>query len=1759
MADSENAGDQAVVDAAVAEGGNYEVIRGRLTEQGRELASLTRALNTSRADEFGSEEMAVRARIRVRTENNCTARDIVQVGDQLLFAYNVFIGLKSETKVEDVFALFKPVERDGTMALEPVEQAGTFLAAPGFVQDFAELYRYYKQTQLVQLLVHEGRLLAAFRIGERVEDVRVFRWSVAADGTPTEYIDNRGERDIALPPSFDFEWLTASREDVVSGRHPHLNILDTVFVEAVGGDLTVKVENNTEQGLGIYSEPVDDQTQSVTDAEVEYAGVGDLILLRIRPYREENWRHLVFNRLTEQVTRVDAIARSCVQLPEDHGIIFPGGYYLQSGEHKAFEVDSPGLSFRRSIRSPNGEDVMFIFYDVEDGLYSLIGYNLIEKTLRRPIDANGYALSDDGTLTVFSAEEEAGRVHPMEVWSTPYVSAEFAARQPPSQTELGRIGNAELVRGISDCYSLVRAIAEETVSARRYEELGRAAAKLAENHGWLADMAPFAGVVGNIVETVERVIDEFDKVASIRRQSAEAMAEAEAVQSTLLLQVNTATRETALDHVELLGRLRRQRGHLTTLRDYRYVDLARLDELEAALLGAEDEASRATVAFLADPEALVPYRERIEALDAQVAAAATMIELTPCIEAIDEAAAGLDLLSELMATLKVDDTNLRTRIVDAISEVYGVLNQSRARARNRQGSMGLEEASADFSSRFKLLSQSIVNALELASTPERCDEQLSRLLVQLEELESQFSQYDQFLTDIITKREEVYESFDARKQQLLEARQRKAQSLVDAAERILASVEKRTARFADADELNTFFAADALVLKARELIASLVDLDSAVQADDLDARLKAVRADALRSLRDSADLFEDGGNVIRLGPRHRFSVNTQALDLTIIPRNGEPHLHLTGTQYFEPVRDEQLLALREYWDMTLESESPDVYRGEFLAAGILEAAERHEEGLSLESLGSAVAEPDAMLALARDYAAPRYKDGYERGIHDHDAALILRAVLPALELADTLRHDPLSRGLAQVFWAEAASPRAPVAREVGQAWAERARSAAELQATFSSSAALDLLRHELRDALAAFLAGQGFDAPSHVAVEAARYLVAELSRDRLEFARSKYGERLAVELRATVSDQTWRRYRGALEQLAGEWVEQWRLTEAWLSALVAERGLGELARYVPEAIAILNADALDRRSTEADLDLRIEGLLGQHAGIADGVLAVSLDSYLARIAHHREVVLPGFHQCQHRRHEVLTEERRRLRLGEFTPRPLSSFVRNRLIDECYLPIIGDNLAKQMGTVGDTKRTDLMGLLMMISPPGYGKTTLMEYVASRLGLIFMKVNCPSLGHEVVSLDPAQAPNATARQELEKINLAFEMGNNVMLYLDDIQHTDPEFLQKFISLCDGTRRVEGVWRGETKTYDLRGRKFCVVMAGNPYTESGDVFRIPDMLANRADIYNLGDILGGMEAQFELSYVENALTSNAVLAPLASRDMADVYRLADMAAGMEVASGELVHPYSNAEVKEMVDVLGKLFFIRDVVLRVNQQYIASAAQDDQYRTEPPFKLQGSYRNMNKMAEKVSAVMVDDELQQLVADHYVGEAQLLTTGAEANLLKLAELRGTLDGTDAERWEAIKQGFVRNRSIGGDDVDVGGKVVGQLVDLVGAVKALQSAAVSASEPAASIDDEAEERRRHELRLLVRGLAHIGKVIAENRANVEVINQPVPGMDKVLASLANTIETSFLPLIRHMDKKLEIDLTVHNRLENLARDINSLRTELPARSPGVAE
>ncbi|NYZ62525.1 DNA repair ATPase [Luteimonas deserti] len=1729
------------LDLAVARGGAYEVLRRRLLEQGARLRALAEGLNARRLAEFGDSRLEVIGRFRVRTENNCVGRDVVQIpGDHVLFGYNVFIGLKSQTRIEDVFGLYRLVEAEGGYDVVPVAPVGTFLDQPGFVRDFTELYAYYKHARLLQLIVRDDHLLAAFQIGERSTDVRVFRWSISNSGELT-YLDSRGERDIALPPPFDFEWTRATRELAVDGRHPHLNILDTLFVDTTGGDLTVKVENNTETGAGIFDEAVEDRTQSIDDATFDFARVGSLILLKVLPYREQQWRGLIYNTITGRIVRNDAIVQACVQLPEDHGIIFPGGYYLQNGDHRAFDAQMDGMQFKRSIRSPNGEDVMYIFYDRAGGRSALFVYNMIQRALQNPVFGHGYALLHDGRMVLFHAEGDAPtRVHPMQVWQTPFTSDEFAARAPAGSSFMGRIGNPELVRGISNLMDLARTIDGREVSLQRYQLLVHDSRRMFDAHHWLDDPGSdgAGGLLHEIAATGESVLDEYEKVEGIRRQSETAMREAEAAHRILLGRLQPEAWNRIEEFVEALGEIARQRGHLLTIRDLRYVDTVSIDAMGEALQAAQERVGAATGAFLAGERALQPFSERLQTLDAEAQAATTAKALAGSIAQLQVLSADLDMLSELMATLKVDDATERTRVVDALSGLYARLNQIRARADQRRRTLGSVEAVAQFGAQFALFGQAIAGALALATDPERSDEQLSRLMVQLEELEGQFGEHGQFLVDILAKREELLETFEAHKQSLLDARQRKAQSVFDAAARILEGLPRRTERFETADELNAFFAGDALILKLRELATRLRDHRDTVKADDVEARLKAVRDQAVRSLRDRSDLFEGGGQVIRLGPRHRFSVNTQPLDLTILPRGDGLSIHLTGTDFYAPIDDPELDSLRAFWQVTLDSESLDITRAEYLAGLVLRAAVDGCEGLDLDRLRRELSEPDALERSVRAFAAPRYREGYEKGIHDHDAALILRELLPLHAKAGPLARPPAARALALAFWAFG---RAGTAAD---RWPERTAGARAIRQLFASDAGLDALRAEMSATLKGFVAAADLPVDDALAPVAADYLLDELREGAPTFGISHYARDLRAALDQALDSAGLRAdVERALADGTSSLAQRWSLAAQWLGALGESETHAALAGYVPEAIVLLlAADSLPHAVREVALITTVDGLLGEHPRVHEGRLQLSLDGFLQRFDEHRLQFVPAFHRYQAVRQRIAARERDSLRLSEFKAQPLTSFVRNKLIDEVYLPLIGDNLAKQMGTVGEDKRSDLMGLLMLISPPGYGKTTLMEYVASRLGLVFMKINGPALGHEVRSIDPAQAPDATSRQELEKLNLALEMGSNTMLYVDDIQHTHPEFLQKFISLCDGTRRIEGVWQGRTKTYDMRGRKFCVVMAGNPYTETGEVFKIPDMLANRADIYNLGDVLGGMEASFKLSYIENSLTSNPVLAPLATRDMKDLYLLAERAAGKEVSTNDLSHTYSGAEVNELTATLQRLLQVSEIVYRVNQQYIASAAQADRYRTEPAFRLQGSYRNMNKLAEKISPVMNAAELQQLLDDHYMGESQLLTTGAEENLLKLAELRGTLDGAGAARWAQIKRDFMRDKAMGGEDADTGARVVAQLADIAAG---LQSMGRTGDPPSAAAPwDE-----------LLAALRDLRAVASPPTAGMPAAPNAADAADMLARGLRSALDEAAAPLLVQLGESVAGQAALNAALAELAQWLRTRDATLDDATP----
>ncbi len=1698
------------------EGGSYDVIRKRLLDTAGQLSKKAEELNARRTKTFGGSQLALITTERVRTENNCVPRDIRQVHGNLLFGYNVFVGLRTETHVNDVFSVHKFVQNGEAFDVSQIEVGPDhFLADPTFLRDFSDLYRYNKDTKLLMIRTAETRLLAIFQVGTAVSDVKVLRWGLAKDGS-IKYLDARGDEDNVLPRQHAFGWKPLGREDQVSGDHPHYNINDEVFVETLHGDLTVKVENNTRDGRGVWREPVDDTNQSLDDAEVAWAKVGVLILIKIKPYREEKYRYLVYNTRNQTVVRIDAIGQSCLELPEDQGIIFPGGYYLRTGDYKVFDGENEGMVFRRSFKAPNGEDVLYVYDRIVDGTYLLLPYNLIRKDVQNPVSCHGYCTFDDGKLVIFkSLSDEPTKVHPIQIWQTPFCTQEHAAAAPTDGSFLAKVGNAELVRGISEALTLARIATVENPTRQTYEDTITSCRRMIDAFYWLPneETCNLSATVADLAKIAETIIDEFEKVAAIKKRSVEALDHANEAQGKIIDSVRVTDMGSVEEFMGALASLRKQRGSLISLREMRYMDLARVEVLEKQVVGAYDEISGKAVQFLLTPTALQPLVTRLSELVNRVGETQKATELKPIAEDTDKVGEGLTVLSDIINGLKIEDPTQRTTILEGISEAYSQLNRARATLATRKKELSAAEGRGEFAAQFKLFGQSIVSAVALSDTPEKCDETLSKLLLQLEELEGRFGEFDEFLGVLAEKREEVTDAIAAKRQALLDERQRRAQNITSAAERILQGIQRKARTLASQDELNTYFASDAMVMKLRDLSKQLFEIGATVKGDEIESRLKSARQDAIRALRDKTDLFEGGDNVIRLG-KHRFNVNTQPVELALVPRRDDSlgrdvlFVHLTGTDFYERIDDAALEENRDLWDQQLASETNEVYRSEYLAYAILGAAERGEADLTVQKLSEAAAagSPDAgpLLEIVRHFAQTRHDEGYERGVHDVDASLILDRVLALRGAAGLLRFDADARALACLWWASTADAERGVLNR-------RARSFAKLKERLGSVAAQLDLANEIEPGLKATAAEYRLPATDGQVRVAARYLVEELASDKPRFVGSPGATVLRDALMNELDRGNARRdFEDDLRSLEKHPAERLGLVESWLKALIGRNTeLAAHASCTREAAVLVAVDKrIDREPSSALTGTTVTGILGQHPLVRERSIELRLDEWLAKLERFATERVPRFRQFRKTKLEILDREKKRLRLDEFSPKVLSSFVRNQLIDKVYLPLVGDNLAKQMGAAGEGKRTDQMGMLLLISPPGYGKTTLMEYVANRLGLIFMKINGPALGHEVTSIDPNDAPNATARQEVDKINLALEMGNNVMLYLDDIQHTNPELLQKFISLCDAQRRIEGVWKGKTRTYDMRGKRFCVVMAGNPYTESGEKFKIPDMLANRADTYNLGDILEGKGDLFALSYIENALTSNKVLSPLSGREPEDTFKLIKMAKGEQVALSELSYAYSAAEVSEIVEVLKRLFQIQRTLLRVNLEYIASASQDDNFRTEPPFKLQGSYRNMNKVTEKIVSAHTEEEVERIVDDHYAGESQTLTTGAEQNLLKLAELRSRQNDAQRTRWGEIKKGFVRVKMMGGKEDDPVARVTGTLAGIGEQLSSIDKALTLMANGDAS-------------RAVAAEIDELGQALgalASRELMVQVDRDPA--IAELLARQLSTVESSLAPLVK---------------------------------------
>src|SRR5690606_23965222 len=165
--------------------------------------------------------------------------------------------------------------------------------------------------------------------------------------------------------------------------------------------------------------------------------------------------------------------------------------------------------------------------------------------------------------------------------------------------------------------------------------------------------------------------------------------------------------------------------------------------------------------------------------------------LVPIEEDIQAIGDGLNVLAEVVSGLQVGDTVARTKILEDISTMFAHHGRVRATHVSVRKQLLTREGKAEFAAQFKLFAQTVTSGLAVCDTPERCDEQLAKLLVQLEELAGRFSEFDEFLGEIAGKREEVHDAFQARKQTAVDERQARVPNLIAAADSILEGVDRR--------------------------------------------------------------------------------------------------------------------------------------------------------------------------------------------------------------------------------------------------------------------------------------------------------------------------------------------------------------------------------------------------------------------------------------------------------------------------------------------------------------------------------------------------------------------------------------------------------------------------------------------------------------------------------------------------------------------------------------------------------------------------------------------------------------------------------------------------------------------------------------------------------------------------------------------------------------------------------------------------------
>lgn len=84
-------------------------------------------------------------------------------------------------------------------------------------------------------------------------------------------------------------------------------------------------------------------------------------------------------------------------------------------------------------------------------------------------------------------------------------------------------------------------------------------------------------------------------------------------------------------------------------------------------------------------------------------------------------------------------------------------------------------------------------------------------------------------------------------------------------------------------------------------------------------------------------------------------------------------------------------------------------------------------------------------------------------------------------------------------------------------------------------------------------------------------------------------------------------------------------------------------------------------------------------------------------------------------------------------------------------------------------------------------------------------------------------------------------------------------------------------------------------------------------------------------------------------------------------------------------------------------------------------------------------------------------------------------------------------------------------------------------------------------------------LVALRQAVENARMEVQVVNQPSVAIEAAMTAMANSIETTFMPVVAAMNKKIDLDLNILHRVNEMTDSFERFREASNDQAPGDSQ